>query len=143
MGGIIRELIELLTGAGLHCVEYYPKRLLPRLSAPMITVGVKELVCTPASVDDPALRLSRTEKYSGRLLRCAAELDAYFPYRGGGTGCPAYIEELLAALSAGLSCATVQSVSVGAVHYDPDTDCFRCTVRLALAALEYWKEGES
>ena len=137
MDRIIRQLISLLNGAGLHCVKAFPQKRLPRLQSPMISVGLSEFKRVPAAIDSFVGTDLLEKSCFGWRETFSTRLNLYFPYAQGGEDSPAYIDRVLTVLAGGLSNLSVERMSVSPLTYDPDADCFRCTVTAVLSAVIY------
>ena len=132
---IINLLLAMLRGAGLHCERSFPRSRLPRLKSPLTCVSVSDFVRVPAAVDSFVGTDTSGRGCLGYRESFSALLDIFFPYQGGGEGCPEYIEQVLYLLASGFSELTAERVSVTPLTFDPDTDCYRCTISAVLSAV--------
>lgn len=132
---VINLLLTLLRGAGLHCERSFPASRLPRLKTPLTCVSVSDFVRVPAAVDSFVGTDASGRSCLGYRESFSALLDIFFPYQGGGESCPEYIEQVLGLLAAGFSDLSAERMTVTPVTFDPDTDCYRCTISVVLSAV--------
>ncbi len=137
MVDIKSDIYQLLTNAGLHCMTEFPLECLPRLQSPMVTVGVKETETRPAAIANYLGTNSGQEACIGFLTSTTIVLDAYSPYKSGGNECYGTIMAAVRVLLAGVTGQTLRKVRMNNVHFDADSDCYRCSALLTFEALNF------
>lgn len=138
----LRLLVQrLLSLAGLHCLAEYPSAALPRLSSPMIAVGLEAQRLRPAAIGG-FFGYFGGRPCTGFEQESVIRLDIFAPYLNGGAPCRATMNEALLAVLDGVANHSLTDVRVGELHYDPKVDCMRCTAMLTYRAYLY-KYAES
>ena len=130
-------ICRILTNAGLHCLTEFPLNKLPRLQSPMVTVGVKGTEIRPAAIGGYLGLNADLEACIGSVSCTTILLDAYSPYKSGGNACYETMKTAVQALMAGGTSQNLRKIRVGNVHFDANTDCYRCSALLTFEALNF------
>ena len=129
------RIYQLLNNAGLHCLTEFPLKNLPRLQSPMVAVGVKAVELSPAAIGGYLGEDADQKACSGFLASATVLLDAYSPYKSGGTACLETMQTAVRVLLAGGTGQALRKVRMDNVRFDADTDCYRCSALLTFEAL--------
>lgn len=135
------KIYQLLNNAGLHCLTEFPLKNLPRLQAPMVTVGVKAVELSPAAVGGYLGADANQKACTGLLASTTVLLDAYSPYKSGGTACCETMQTAVNVLLTGSTGQTLRTVRLDNVRFDADTDCYRLSALLTFEAMNYQAES--
>lgn len=135
------RIYQLLNNAGLHCLTEFPLKNLPRLQSPMVAVGVKAVELSPAAIGGYLGEDADQKACSGFLASTTVLLDAYSPYKSGGTACYETMQAAVQVLLAGGTGQTLRKIIVNNVHFDPDADYYRCSALLIYEALNFQVES--
>ena len=138
MTDAIDRVLTLLGGAGLHGCRAFPADPLPAITAPLVVVAQRELVCTPCAVGDCIGADGAGEK-TGVLAKYTLELDVYTPYQSGGGCCADTVQAVVECLLPGVTGYRTQELRAGAAAYDRNADCFHAAVRLTLTCWLCWR----
>lgn len=131
MDDLITKLTERLNAAGIHCAAAFSVGRLPMLKSPMVVVDCSTEL-SPAAIGGCFGRDINGRYYTCHAAAHTATLEIYAPYLGGGTAIGAVVRKLLLALQTAPEGYSLHSIQVGQVHYDADSDCFRCTLSVRL-----------
>lgn len=127
MERIVSTVIEQLTAAGIHTIRGYDGSQLPILDSPMAAVSIADAVYRPISADSV---ITENAYYIASGLRAEAKLliEVYDDFRHGDQACveaATLAASICGSLSGEFTCGKIQ---IGCVHYEPDYDCFCCSV---------------
>lgn len=133
MGNVVSEICTVLNDAGLHTTEAFSLPKLPRLEEPMLAVYAEEIEQLSTLLGDYLYTDTDEVEHFGRQTTYVVRLECYFPYGSSGSNCPAYLERVIAVLQ---TAQLTKQLQVGAVTYDPVSDCFRCTLRMRVRVIQ-------
>ncbi len=127
MERIVSTVMQRLTAAGIHTIRGYDGSRLPILDAPMAAVSIADATYRPISADSV---ITENAYYVACGLRAEAKLliEVYDDYRHGDQACvetAIQAASICASLSETFTCGEIQ---LGCVHYEPDYDCFCCSI---------------
>lgn len=149
MEQLIRLLLQTIEQAGFPAIRANPADRLPRISAPVVCIGVKQAKGSAAgfydylgTIDDPE---TGPQELYGRRVDCAMQLEVISPLSGGAQTAEDAASAVMQA--AGALCGVrVGSLTLGSVRCDAENAVFRCPVTVELSAYFYAVEtddGES
>lgn len=136
MVDLVAKVRQLLTAAGLHCVEAFPQSRLPRLADPLIAVGQSDIRLQPCFFSN-YVGLRTTQTIRAVQVDFVVTLDIFSPYRGGGSLCAQQVRSVLAAVAVSINECEIADIVAQPVTYDENTDCFRSSIRLSFKSLMY------
>ena len=134
MNDLLTKLVVLLTLAGVRCRAAFMAAKIPLLTSP-ITIVDGTMTLSAAAIGDVFGKDGTGKYYNCKLAEYTALLDIYAPYIGnGGAMIEPTVRSLLTALKTEPEGYRMRSIEVGRMHYDADSDCFRCTVSVKYGA---------
>lgn len=134
MIGLVAHLVSAIEASGLPCAAAFSLRTLPLLDAPLVIVG-ESMLLSPVVFNDALGMAPGSVTVLCHQAEHTVLLDIYVPYRSGGYAVGAVIDELLLTLEGIPNSYRLQSIQVGQVYYEPESDCFRCTLTVHLLSL--------
>lgn len=145
MQQLIGLLLQAMKEAGFSAIRANPAARLPRITEPVVCVGVKQAAGSAAgffdylgTIDDPQTGLR--ELY-GRRVDCAVQLEIVSPMDGGAQAAEDAASEVMQAAGA-LKRVRVGAVTLGQVRCDGENAVFRCPVTVELSAYFYAVEAD-
>lgn len=132
MERIVSSVIDALEEAGLHAIRGYSGNRLPILDSPMVSVSLADIRYTPLCADS---LISQNAAATAIGLAATANLllEVYDDYRHGDLACVQAASTAACVCSAMHDLFTCGQILLSCVHYEPDYDCFLCSVKVPIS----------
>ncbi|MBQ3216603.1 MAG: hypothetical protein IJB35_02170 [Oscillospiraceae bacterium] len=132
MERIVNSVTHALEDAGLHVVRGYSGRQLPVLDSPIVSVSLADIHYTPLCADGLISQDAAT-KAIGLYATANLLLEVYDDYRHGDLACVQTASSAACICSAMHDIFTCGHILLSCVHYEPDYDCFLCSVKIPIS----------